>query len=134
MFKRVLTSLCLFAVAMLAAGAAHALTIKPYTAADLAAAQNAGAPVAVHFHADWCPTCKTQAQVFETLKADSALDKVTVLIADFDKETELKKAWSVRAQATIVVFKGKTEVARNGGDTDPGKIKATLAASLAAAK
>jgi thioredoxin 1 len=130
MFKRALTSLSLFAAALMAAGAAHALTIKPFTAADLAAAQSAGAPVAVHFYADWCPTCKTQAKVFDALKADPDLDKLTLLVADFDKEVELKKAWSVRAQSVLVVFKGKTEVARNNGDTDAGKLKATLAASV----
>ncbi len=38
----------------------QALTVSPYSAEALAAAQQAGKPVAVHFHADWCPTCKQQ--------------------------------------------------------------------------
>lgn len=110
--------------------AAHALTVKPYTAADLAAAQNAGAPVALHFSADWCPSCQDQSRVFETLKTDPALAKMTILVVDYDKAQDLRKSMTVRAQSTIVVFKGKTEVTRNGGDTAADKIKATLVQGL----
>jgi thioredoxin 1 len=112
------------------AGAAQALTLKPFTSADLASAQKAGQAVAVHFHATWCPTCKAQAKVFDALKADPALDKVTLLVADYDTEKELKKQLNVRAQSTVVVFKGKTEVARDGGSTEPAQLKALLSSAL----
>jgi thioredoxin 1 len=111
-------------------GAAQALTLKPFTSAELASAQNAGQAVAVHFHATWCPTCKAQAKVFDALKADPALDKVTLLVADYDTEKELKKQLNVRAQSTVVVFKGKTEVARDGGSTEPAQLKALLSSAL----
>ncbi len=110
--------------------AAQALTIKPYSPADLAAAQNAGAPVALHFYADWCPSCKDQSRAFESLKADPALAKLTILVVDYDKAQDLRKSLTVRTQSTVVVFKGKTEVARNAGDTDPAKLKATLVQGL----
>jgi len=42
---------------------ALALDIQPYTAETLAAKQQAGAAVALHFHADWCPTCRAQEKV-----------------------------------------------------------------------
>lgn len=42
---------------------AGALEIKPYTASEFAEAQQAGKPVALHFHADWCPTCLAQQKV-----------------------------------------------------------------------
>ncbi|HOY03662.1 MAG TPA: thioredoxin family protein, partial [Zoogloea sp.] len=58
----------------LAASAASALDIQPYSAQALAAAQKAGKPVALHFHADWCPTCRAQEKVFNRLKADTSLD------------------------------------------------------------
>ncbi len=110
--------------------AAQALTVKPYTAADLAAAQNAGSPVALHFFADWCPSCKDQAKAFESLKADPTLTKMTVFTVDYDKAQDLRKSLTVRSQATVIVFKGKVEVARNGGDTAPDKLKATLVQGL----
>lgn len=110
--------------------AAHALTIKPYNAADLSAAQGAGAPVAVHFHADWCSTCKAQEKAFSSLKADPALDKLTLLVADYDKEKPLMKTLNVTSRSVLVVFKGKTEVARNNGDTSAEKLKDTLVKAL----
>ena len=71
-----------------AAALAQALEVKPYTAQALAEAQAAGKPVAVHFHADWCGTCKQQEKAIAQLKGESGLD-VTLLIADYDKEKDL---------------------------------------------
>ena len=120
----------LVASLLFAAGAAQALTIKPFTTAEFTAAQAAGAPVAVHFRADWCPTCRAQDKAFSTLKSDPALNSVTLLQADYDKEKALKKQMNVRAQSTVIVFKGKTEVARDGGATEPDKLKAVLSKAL----
>ena len=78
-----------------AASWAQALTITPYSAQALAAAQQAGQPVAVHFHADWCPTCKQQEKALTQLKAEPGLD-ISVLVADYDLEKDLRKAMKVR--------------------------------------
>ncbi len=112
-----------------AASFAHALTIAPYSAAALAAAQKAGEPVAVHFHATWCSTCKAQDRAFNELQADPTL-KLTVLQADYDTEGELKKQMKVRSQSTLIVFRGSTERARSSGDTQPDRLKALLKTAL----
>lgn len=128
--RTALLSIVPLAALLLATGAAQALTLKPFTAADFAAAQKAGSPVAVHFHATWCPTCRAQDKALDALKSDPALKNVTILKADYDQEKALKKQMNIRTQSTFVVFKGSTEVARSAGVTDAEQIKATLAAAL----
>ena len=108
---------------------AQALETQPYSAQALAAAQQAGQPVALHFHADWCPTCRQQTTVLNQLKADPAL-KLTVLVVNYDNEKDLRKALQVRTQSTFIVYKGAAEKARIAGETAPDKIRAALQAAL----
>ena len=130
MFKRT-TLICIASAGlMVLASAAHALTTKPFTDADFAAAQATGKPVAVHFTATWCPTCKAQEKALGVLKADPALANVTLLTSDYDQSKALQKQMSVKAQSTFVVFKGKVEVARSSGEVEPKEIKTLLAKSL----
>lgn len=113
-----------------ASSLAQALDIKPFSAQALAAAQKAGQPVAVHFHAGWCPTCRKQATALEQLKSDKSLDAVTVLVADYDAERDLRKTLKVRTQSTVIVFNGTTERARVAGETDSAKLAAALRSAL----
>ncbi|MBS3936228.1 MAG: thioredoxin family protein [Sulfuritalea sp.] len=115
---------------VLAAGLARALDIQPYTAVRLQQAQAAGKPVALHFHADWCPTCRAQEQAFQTLQVDPQLQPVTLLVVNYDKERELRKSLGVRSQSAVIVFKGGRETARSGGETDPARLKDVLASAL----
>lgn len=98
------TRLIAMSALMLATSVAHALTIAPYSAAALASAQKAGEPVALHFHATWCSTCKAQDKAFNELQSDPSL-KLTVLQADYDTEVDLKKQLKVRSQSTLIVYR-----------------------------
>jgi thioredoxin 1 len=109
---------------------AQALDIKPFSAQALADAQKAGQPVAVHFHAGWCPTCRKQSTALERLRSDKSLDAVTVLVADYDAERDLRSTMNVRTQSTIVVFKGTAERARIAGEADGAKLAAALRKAL----
>lgn len=108
-----------------AASLAQAFEVKPFSADALAAAEKAGQPVALHFHADWCPTCRAQEKVFNGWKGDAAVPG-TLLVANYDNERELKKQYGVRSQSTIIVFKGSKETTRLGGETDAAKLRAAL--------
>jgi thiol-disulfide isomerase/thioredoxin len=112
-----------------AASFVQALEIKPYSAQALAAAEKAGQPVALHFHADWCPTCRAQDKALQSLKGQKGLD-LTVLTVNYDTEKDLKKRFNVRAQSTMVVLKGSKEVARLTGETDAEAIRLVLEAAL----
>lgn len=107
----------------------YALTITPYSSETFAKLQAAGEPVTLHFHADWCPTCRAQDKALDALKADPALE-LTVLSVDYDKETELKKQLKVRSQSTFIVYRGNVEKTRAIGETSPEAIRKTLRSSL----
>ena len=109
---------------------ASALELKPFSQSELSAVQQQGRPVVVHFHADWCSTCVAQAKSLETLKADPQLKAMTVLVADYDKEKELRKSMKIRSQSVMVIFKGSQEVTRLAGQSQATDIKAAFLKAL----
>jgi len=120
----------LASVALLAsASLVQALTLAPYSPQALAQAQSEGAAVALHFHADWCPTCRAQDKVLQSLQSAPDL-KVLVLAVDYDNSADLKRALKVRSQSTMIVYRGTTEVARQIGETSEAGIRTLLAKSL----
>jgi thiol-disulfide isomerase/thioredoxin len=98
----------------------------PFNQSQFDATRLAGRPVAVVFHADWCPTCRAQAPVLKELAATPALRSLTLYVANFDTEKALKRSLGVIQQSTIVVFKGGKEIARSTGDTQRDRLDALL--------
>ena len=98
----------------------------PFNQAQFDATRSAGRPVAVVFHADWCPTCRAQAPVLKELAETPALKSLTLYVANFDSEKALKRSLGVTQQSTIVVFKGGKEIARSTGDTQRDRLDALL--------
>lgn len=111
------------------AALAHALDIKPYSADALANAEKAGQPVALHFRADWCPTCRAQDKALQSLKAEKGLD-ITVLSVNYDTEKDMKRRFKINSQSTLVVLKGDKESARLVGDTSSLNIMMALKSAL----
>ncbi|MGD9831173.1 MAG: thioredoxin family protein [Piscinibacter sp.] len=111
------------------AALAHALDIKPYSADALANAEKAGQPVALHFRADWCPTCRAQDKALQSLKAEKGLD-ITVLSVNYDTEKDMKRRFKISSQSTLVVLKGDKESARLVGDTSSLNIMMALKSAL----
>ena len=107
---------------------AQALEIQAYSPETLAAKQQAGEAVALHFHATWCPTCRAQEKVFQSWQGDASVPG-TLLVVNFDKERELKRQLGVRSQSTLIVYKGSKETTRLAGDTDPNALRAALASA-----
>jgi thiol-disulfide isomerase/thioredoxin len=102
----------------------------PFDQAQFDALRAAGKPVAVVFHADWCPTCRAQAPVLKEVMAQSAFRPLTLYVADFDTEKTLKRSLGVTQQSTIVVFKDGKEVARSTGETQEKSLSALLHQAL----
>ena len=124
-----LRQLIVSALLLTSAALTHAIEFQPYSAAALAAAQKADKPVALHFHADWCPTCRAQDKVLQALKAEPGLD-VTVLKVNYDTEKDLKRQYKIQSQSTMVILRGDTERGRLVGDTTEAGIRTALKSAL----
>lgn len=100
----------------------------PYDHAAFASALQSGKPVAVVFHAEWCPTCRAQAPVLKQLSTQPKYASLTLYVADFDKETALKQELHVIRQSTLVVFNKGKELTRSTGITDQAGLDKALSA------
>ena len=98
----------------------------PFNQAQYDSMLAAGKPVAVVFHADWCPTCRAQAPLLKELSQTPELKGVTLFVANFDTEKTLRKSLGVTKQSTVVVFKDGKESARSTGDTQQASLAALL--------
>jgi thioredoxin 1 len=124
---RALVSLAL--ILALATGAASAAG-TPFNAATFQKLLAEGKPVAVDFHADWCPICRAQEPLLRSITAEPEFHGLTILVANFDTETALRKSLNVRQQSTLVVFRNGREVARSTGDTTEAGLTKLLRTAL----
>ena len=119
----------ILAGAMLGSLAASAADWKPFTQAELSAAQKDGKPILVDIFAPWCPTCRAQKPILEELTAKPEFKDLVVLVVDFD-QTDDVRALKAQQQSTRIVYKGAEEIARTVGETNPGSIEALLKGAL----
>ncbi len=106
---------------------AAAMSPQTYSQQSFQAAQAAGKPILLHITAPWCPTCKAQKPILSRLEGTPQFKNLVVLNIDFDTSKPLLRKLHVAQQSTLIVYKGKTEVGRSTGDTDPASIEALLA-------
>jgi thioredoxin 1 len=128
LFARMLVAAMLLFAAFFA-GSANALTLTPYSPDAVKAAQTKGQAIALHFHADWCPTCRAQQNVLRDLQKAGA-PAVTVFVVDYDREKSLRSQKKVRSQSTLIVYRGTRETGRIAGETGANEIKAALQTAL----
>jgi thiol-disulfide isomerase/thioredoxin len=75
-------------------------TYKAYSASAVNSAP-ANATTIIFFHASWCPTCRSlDANI--NASAETIPAGYTILKADYDAETELRKKYGVTTQHTLV--------------------------------
>jgi len=103
---------------------------RPFDAKAFAAAQDAGKPVLVEIHAGWCPTCKAQKPILDKLSGQPKYSGVERFRVDFDDQKDVVKQFKAQVQSTLIVYRGRNEVARSVGETDEGRIRALLDKAL----
>lgn len=100
--------------------------IKPYSQQEFDQLTAEGKPVLLDISATWCPTCKQQKPIIESLMKQPAYKDVTALTIDFDANKPALKKFKVTSQSTLVAFKGAKEVGRSVGDTNPDGIEGLI--------
>ena len=118
-FRHVITTILLFGSAMVATAG----EIKPYSQQEFELLAQAGKSVVVDVSAPWCPTCKAQKPIVESLAKQPAYKDVTILMVDFDSEKNVLKQFKVNMQSTLIGFKAGQETARSVGDSTPAGIE-----------
>lgn len=103
---------------------------EPFTQAKLDALNQAGQPVLVAIHADWCSTCKTQERVLQELLPQPEFKRIKLLRMDFDQQREWVRAFGVEYQSTLIAFKNGHEVGRSTAEQSPVRIAELLRLSL----
>ncbi len=116
-------------ILVLAIGVARAAE-APYDDAIFHKLLSSGQPVALDFSASWCPTCRAQAPLLRSIAGAPAFKDLTLLVADYDQEMGLRKAYNVSMQSTLIVFRNGKEVARSTGDTSRSGLTHLLATAL----
>jgi thiol-disulfide isomerase/thioredoxin len=116
----------LFGMSLVALTVAHAAEIKPFDQKTFDTLQAAGKPVVIHVYADWCPTCRQQTPIVSELISMPQFKDFTVLRVNFDTQKDVRQALRVAEQSTLIVYRGRNEVARTIGDTSKDSIAATL--------
>lgn len=98
---------------------------QPYDEKSFNEAQAAGKTVLIDVAASWCPTCKKQEPIIRAIEKERP--NLVVYEVDFDTAKDLLQRLQVRAQSTIIVYKGPKEVVRSTAETDPDRVRAMIA-------
>lgn len=116
--------------AALALAPRRAAAATPFTAAAFAAAQAADKAILVEVSAPWCPVCKVQKPILARLLADPRFAEYVLFEIDFDTRKDDLRTVNARVQSTLIVFRGKDEIGRSLGDTNPASIENLLSMAL----
>jgi thioredoxin 1 len=98
-----------------------------YSADALAAAEKSGGRTVLFFHANWCPMCQADDKDIRA-NLDKIPSGVTILITDYDTETQLKQKYGVTYQNTYVQIdkNGNPVTSWNNGGQGLNNILANL--------
>ena len=95
-----------------------------FSLSSLEKAKNSGKTVVVNSYEPWCWSCRKQDKVL--IGAKDEFKGVVFLTYQQGKHKEIAEALNISVRTTIVVFKGKKEVARIVGQTGKTEIYSAI--------
>ena len=102
----------------------------PFDARQFESALAAGKPVLVHVRADWCHAYVRQKPIVEEFLSYPTMSEYRHFTVDADRQRELLRRFAAHKASTMIVYKGRQEVARSVGQTDRTTIAALLEKAL----
>lgn len=120
--RRPLLALFVLAAATVSAWAAFV----PFEKTKFEELVKSNAPVVLHTHEWWCPTCRAQASVLERLQRDPKFAKVALIRASSSTDRETLAPIKVTSRSIIVVFAGGKQIGRLDWVTDAAQIRALV--------
>jgi thiol-disulfide isomerase/thioredoxin len=103
---------------------------RKYEAAAFKAAQSSDKSILVDISATWCPTCKAQHKVLDSLAKRPEFAEILVFEVDFDTQKDALKAFNAHQQSTLIAFRGTNETRRLVGETATEPIEGLLKSTL----
>ena len=95
-----------------------------FSLSSLEKAKNTGKTVVVNSYEPWCWSCRKQDKVL--ISAKDEFKGVVFLTYQQGKHKDIAEALNISVRTTIVVFKGKKEVARIVGQTGKAEIYSAI--------
>ncbi len=103
---------------------------QTYNEAEFVMAQGKGKTIVVDVYADWCPTCRAQAPILDELRKERQNGNTLFVKVNFDDEKAFLRRHRIPRQSTVLVFKGKKEVARSIAQTNRSALRSAVLNAL----
>ena len=102
----------------------------PLDHAELERARASDEPVLLEFHASWCSTCLIQRNSLNYVYRDPAFSKIRRFTLNYDVEKQLETDFHVTSQSTLILLRGRKELARTVGTVSPSELSGFLKHAL----
>lgn len=100
----------------------------PFSRTAFEQAQATDKRILVDIWAPWCPTCRAQEPIINTVAAARGNENLVVFRVDFDNQKAEVRRFGAQRQSTLIAYRGRRETGRLVADTNPERI-ATLVAT-----
>jgi hypothetical protein len=115
-----------------AAGGASSGGLEAFTQARLDSQAQKGAYTLVQFDSQACDVCSRQQAALERLARESLHPPVLILQAGFERDADLRRAYRVQSVSSLLLLRGRRQVACTGGFYSEDDIRSFLVSSMRA--